>query len=127
TLPEVNEVQIVYPTTRVGLLGLFGPISIRQTRTVTVGDALRAVYDFFQAPLAEEQAAHVQRTSPDVWKTWVDAFRRRCHEVPHALPVAEWRRGMRRVDCLGQKVMHWGAWTTHDVPERTWQINLGLV
>ncbi|KAH9848715.1 hypothetical protein C2E23DRAFT_691853, partial [Lenzites betulinus] len=127
TSPAVQEVKLVYPTTPAGLLGLFGPIDICQTRTVTIGDALRAVYDFFQTPLLDAEAKHVERTRPDVWKRCEDAFKRRVEMVPHALPAAEWRRGMRRVDCLGEQVKFWGAWATMNIPGATWQINLGLV
>lgn len=125
TNPEVREVQISY--TIWGSPNLFGPIHIRQTRTVTVGDALERIYEFFQTPLRADEVAPIRRARPEVWKTWVEAFRRRCHQAPHiAIPDVEWGQGMRRVDCFGEKVNYWGAWNTHN-PDRSWQINLGLV
>ncbi|EIW54798.1 uncharacterized protein TRAVEDRAFT_84673, partial [Trametes versicolor FP-101664 SS1] len=125
TNPEVKEVQISY--TIWGSPNLFGPIHIRQTRTVTVGDALDRIYEFFQTPLRADEVEPVRTARPEVWKTWVEAFRRRCHQAPHiAIPDVEWGQGMRRVDCLGEKVNYWGSWNTHN-PDRSWQINLGLV
>ncbi|KAI0365808.1 hypothetical protein BV20DRAFT_953601 [Pilatotrama ljubarskyi] len=127
TMPEVKEVQIVYNANMPGLLNFFGPIHIRKEGMITIRDTLRAIYDFFQVPITQEQANYMERTYPDVWKDCVEAFRTRCTRSQHiAIPVTEWRQGVKRVDCLGDRVKYWGMWATHN-PDATWQLNLGLV
>ncbi|KAI0765871.1 hypothetical protein BD413DRAFT_455811, partial [Trametes elegans] len=129
TEPATHEVQIVYGTAMPGMENVFGPIHIRKPpgRAVTVGDMLRAVYEFFQTPLRQDEADALKARYPDMWHAWGEAFRTRCREAPHiAVPTAEWNQGMRRVDTLGERVKYWGLWTTHNASNNTWQLNLGL-
>ncbi|KAI0667252.1 hypothetical protein C8Q78DRAFT_982735 [Trametes maxima] len=126
TVPEVKEVQIVYQANMPGLLNYFGPIHLRLDRAVTFRDALRAIYDFFQVRLRTDEAEYFQRVLPEQWREWSRAFYLRCATAPHiAVRDAERNQGMRRVDCLGDRVKFWGLWITHN-PDRTWQIQLGL-
>ncbi|KAI0628612.1 hypothetical protein C8Q77DRAFT_1039204, partial [Trametes polyzona] len=123
TSPEVRSVDIAYKLRPLDLVNHFGPIRIRKDRAITIGDVLSKIYDFFQKPLREDQYAEVQRTHPDVWQSWTKAFTKRCRI--YAVPDVEWSKGMKRVDCLGERILWWGSWTTHNV-DGTWQITLRL-
>ncbi|KAI8974862.1 hypothetical protein BD414DRAFT_467928 [Trametes punicea] len=127
TYPAVKEVQIVHQQNMPELLSIFPPIHIRQTSTVTIGDVLRAIYDWFQTPISRYQADQLMRTHPLTWGRVEEAFRKRCVECEHiAIPLVEWRQGVKRVDLLTDQVRFWGMWVTHG-DDMTWKIHVGFV
>ncbi|KAI0690815.1 hypothetical protein C8T65DRAFT_671175 [Cerioporus squamosus] len=127
THPPVPRVHIAYSTNTVNLLNYWGPIVIDKGEggTVSIGDIIEGLYEYFQQPLLQHEAAVIERDFPDVWRQVTQAFRKRCRDH-YWIPEVEWARGMRRVDCLGERHMFWGMWVTHNA-NGTFQLNLGLV
>ncbi|KAI6094503.1 hypothetical protein F5141DRAFT_1015440 [Pisolithus sp. B1] len=107
---------------------LWGPIVIeRPERRVTVHDLLEGIYAFFQTHLTHAEVEHISFLGEDNYRLIVDAYRNRTTQRQlGALRNWEWREGMRRVDCLGDRRWWWGVWVTYNSDE-TWQLNLGLV
>ncbi|KAI6158320.1 hypothetical protein EDD17DRAFT_1012490 [Pisolithus thermaeus] len=113
----------------VGLINqLWGPIVIeRPGRRVTVRDLLEGIYAFFQTHLTRAEVERISSLGEDNYRLIVDAYRKRTTQRQlGALRNWEWREGMRRVDCLGDRRWWWGVWVTYNSDE-TWQLNLGLV
>lgn len=117
----------------VGLMSrLWGPIVIEGTRgnTVTIGDLLGGIHAFFQTPLTRAEVDHISSLGHDNYRLLVDAYRTRTTDprvrAGTGLSEWEWRQGLRRVDCLGDRRWWWGVWVTYN-SNGTWQLNLGLV
>jgi hypothetical protein len=64
---------------------------------MSLDDLLWELYDFFQTPLTASELR-----SPAVYQNAVRAMERRCAAVFD--PENEWARGLKRIDCLGQRV-----------------------
>ena len=127
THPPVPRVHIAYNTSVLGALNAWGPIVVDKGEkgVVSFGDVADAIYDFFQTPLTHVEAHELKTHFPALWADMCRAFRKRCEDVP-AIPEVTWRQGMRRVDCLGDRILFWGMWVTHN-PDRTFYLNLGLI
>ena len=126
THPPVPTVQIVTSATVLGGLNYWGPIVVDKTGSggrVLFGDIVQAIYDFFQRPLTQDEARVLERDVPAAWAEMTRAFTARCREHP-GLAEVEWKQGMRRVDCLGERYMFWGLWVSHNA-DGTFQLNLG--
>ncbi|KAH7920770.1 hypothetical protein BV22DRAFT_1107536 [Leucogyrophana mollusca] len=123
TLPGVKRLQIVCDTGHMS--NLWGPINVERSSKVKIRDVLDAIYEFFQSPLTGPEVSYLESLSRGNREHMEQAFRRRCRESP-GLPGFEWRQGLRRVDCLGDKTSFWGLWITF-LPDSTWYLNLGLI
>ncbi|RPD60226.1 hypothetical protein L226DRAFT_471623 [Lentinus tigrinus ALCF2SS1-7] len=110
------------------MLNYWGPIVVNKGEggTVFFEDVVDAVYEYFQQPLLPNEAAMIERDSPDAWRQMMTSFSKRCRDA-HGIADFEWRQGMRRVDCLGERHMWWGLWVTHNTANGTFQLNLGLI
>ncbi|KAH9888024.1 hypothetical protein C8Q73DRAFT_602753, partial [Cubamyces lactineus] len=107
TYPEVREawIRIGVPGVTPTLLNYCLPVNLRQSRAITLQDALQAVYDYLQKPVTQEQAAEFAREDAESWAQAQEACRRRCSEAPHiTIPSVEWRQGVKRVDLLKENV-----------------------
>lgn len=131
--PQLNE-QAIVPDTHVVYIALqasivqqlWGPIKILKQTTVTAGDILFAIYDYFQTPLTHAEVDFLSGLHPDNYPRLVDAWMARCNVTP-ALPGFEARQGLKRVDILGDRRCWWGCWVCVDQASGSWYLNLGLV
>ncbi|KAI6094508.1 hypothetical protein F5141DRAFT_1169871 [Pisolithus sp. B1] len=107
---------------------LWGPIVIeRPGRRVTVRDLLEGIYAFFQMHLTRAEVEHISSLGQGNYRLLMDAYTHRTTQRQlGVLRDWEWREGMRRVDCLGDRRWWWGVWVTYNSDE-TWHLNLGLV
>ncbi|KAI6120072.1 hypothetical protein EV401DRAFT_2209200 [Pisolithus croceorrhizus] len=107
---------------------LWGPIVIeRPGRRVTVRDLLEGIYAFFQTHLTRAEVEHISSLGQGNYRLLMDAYTHRTTQRQlGVLRDWEWREGMRRVDCLGNRRWWWGLWVTYNSDE-TWHLNLGLV
>ncbi|KAL4064730.1 hypothetical protein V8B97DRAFT_1300688 [Scleroderma yunnanense] len=117
----------------VGLMSrLWGPIVIEPARgnTVTIRDLLDGIHTFFQTPLTHAEVGHISTLGRDNYSLLVDAYRKRTTDprvgADTGLRDWEWRQGLKRVDCLGDRRWWWGVWVTYN-SNGTWNLNLGLV
>ena len=117
----------------VGLMNrLWGPIVIEPARgnTITIRDFLDGIHTFFQMPLSRAEVDHISSLGRDNYSLLVEAYKRRTTDqrvgAGTGLRDWEWRQGLRRVDCLGDRRWWWGVWVTYN-SNGTWQLNLGLV
>ncbi|TFK87550.1 hypothetical protein K466DRAFT_467918, partial [Polyporus arcularius HHB13444] len=103
----------------------WGPIVIDKGENgkVSFGDIIEGLFEYFQQPLLPHEADVIERDFPDVWRRVKLAFEQRCRKH-HGIPQVEWARGIRRVDCLGERHMFWGMWVTHNA-NGTFHLNLG--
>ncbi|KAG6328873.1 hypothetical protein ID866_10216 [Astraeus odoratus] len=129
TAPSFNRILVLCD---VGMMNhLWGPIVVEPERgeTVTVRDLLDGIYAFFQIPLTRAEVEHISSLGTDNYHRLVDAYRKRTTENQprvRGLREWEWRQGLRRVDCLGDRKWWWGTWVTYN-SNGTWHLNLGLV
>ncbi|KAI0754154.1 hypothetical protein C8Q80DRAFT_1137202 [Daedaleopsis nitida] len=129
--PSTRAVRIAYNSATLAQVAFWDRIAIDKgagAGRVSIGDALDAIYAFFQQPLTPNEAWHIEHDlPPEVWADVKAAFTRRCREHP-GLPEYEWRQGVRRVDCLGERVMFGAMWITHSADEPgAYMLNLGTV
>ncbi|KAI6011122.1 hypothetical protein EDC04DRAFT_781420 [Pisolithus marmoratus] len=113
----------------IGLISqLWGPIVIeRPGGRVTIRDLLEGIYAFFQTHLTHAEVERISSLGQDNYRSLVDAYRRRTTQRQlGVLRDREWREGLRRVDCLGDRRWWWGAWVTYN-SDGTWQLHLGLM
>ncbi|KAI6140982.1 hypothetical protein BKA82DRAFT_2655150, partial [Pisolithus tinctorius] len=125
TLPPSDRIIVLCD---VGSMSQFwGPVVIeRPGGRVTIRDLLKGIYAFFQTRLTRAEVEHISSLGPNNYGLLVDAYQRRTTQRHlGVLRDWEWREGMRRVDCLGDRTWWWGVWVTYNSNGR-WQLNLGL-
>ena len=127
THPPTSRLTIAYNTAVPGLLNYWGPISVDKGEggTVTVGDVLDAVFDFFQVPLTYAEWQELKRTHAAEFSVMTRAFVKRCREYP-AIPEKIYEEGMKRIDALTDRYKWWGMWVQWN-PDGSWYLNLGTV
>ncbi|KAH7908530.1 hypothetical protein BJ138DRAFT_1103428 [Hygrophoropsis aurantiaca] len=124
THPPVKKILIVCD---IGFMSRFwGPISVERSSDLKVWDVLTAIHDFFQTPLTLAEVQTIEGLSWGNGERLRQAFRKRVYENNSGLSEYQWRQGLRRVDCLGDKKIFWGLWPTFN-PDSTWHLNLGLI
>ncbi|EJF56778.1 hypothetical protein DICSQDRAFT_40140, partial [Dichomitus squalens LYAD-421 SS1] len=103
----------------------WGPIVVDKGEggTVTVGDILDAVFDFFQVPLTYAEGYELPREHSAEFSRMSLAFHKRCRDYP-AIPEKTYEGGMLRVDALTDRYKWWGMWVQWN-PDGSWYLNLG--
>ncbi|CCM05841.1 uncharacterized protein FIBRA_08077 [Fibroporia radiculosa] len=104
---------------------LWGPIIIEKGQTITVGDILEGIYDYFQTLLTEEEVQYISSLDPNNYEAMSAACYQRSMRS-YSLPGYELSQGLKRADCFGGGTTFWGLWIAYNC-DNTWQMNLGLV
>ncbi|KAF7790839.1 hypothetical protein EIP86_001796 [Pleurotus ostreatoroseus] len=103
----------------------WGPIVVRNSKSVTFLDVLAAIYEYWQTPLTEKDVHNLQKSDPQNYRLMVDAYFQRCKRSPS---IREWEmsQGLRRVDLFGDNRKWWGLWLSYG-GNGTWYANLGTI
>ncbi|CDO71041.1 hypothetical protein BN946_scf184844.g45 [Trametes cinnabarina] len=127
TKEKVTEAQIHINHNMLELLRHTPHVHIQQSTPITVKDVLCAIYDWLQELVRPPERDRLKERYPQLWSMAEEAFRRRCLTCPHiAIPAAEWRKGMKRVDLLTDLVMWSGMYVVHTEDSR-WFLRVSLL
>ena len=107
----------------------WGHVEVRASRPkgVSVWDVFNGVYEYFQKRVSRRELDRMKEMLGDeeLEVKMADAFYQRILVTP-ALPGYELKKGLRRVDCLGDACFFWGLYVSYN-DDNSWQLNLGLV
>lgn len=132
-IPKFQDMATQPPSTKIFVTcdvgysaSMWGPIVVEEEngRFLTVHDVLNAIYNYFQKPLTNEEVERIASFGPQNMQNLQTACYKRCRSRPD-LPNWGQSGGFRRIDCLGDKTVFWGLWSTYNT-DGTWQMNLGL-
>ncbi|EIN07699.1 hypothetical protein PUNSTDRAFT_45223 [Punctularia strigosozonata HHB-11173 SS5] len=147
SLGKMENEQVVWPKTEtVHITTWFtgrtdwGPIVARNSKGVTVGNLLWAIYTYFQEKitsvaysimLSQEDLDTLDRhVGPDARTTIQAAMVERCCRAESGgLPEYEWAQGIRRVDCLsvaGGRIW-WGVYLNLNTSPGRWYLHLSTL
>jgi hypothetical protein len=127
THPAVDRLEVVC---HVGVAEmLWGHIEVHASRSkgVTVWDVFNGIFEYFQKRVGRRELDRMKEMLGDekLEEKMADAFYQRILVTP-ALPGYELKKGLKRVDCLGDACFFWGLYVSYN-DDNTWQLNLGLV
>lgn len=123
TTPGFETILVVC---NIGMMAeLWGAIAITRKKSLSIEDLFHEIYNFFQIPLSPPEVERICAAKPDNMQSLQAAFGKRIAAQPGATHN-EWRMGLKRVDCLGDRRWWWGVWITYNW-NKTWQLNLGLI
>lgn len=112
--PSFKEHATWPPTTRMVItcdsvmMRMWGAVLAENSRGVTMGDVLWAIYRYWRTPLTNHEFNELLRYNPLFYSKITDAFAKRCRRAS-GLAAVERSRGLRRIDLLGDRKMWWGA------------------
>jgi hypothetical protein len=127
THPAVDRLEVVC---QVGVAEkLWGHIEVHASRSkgVTVWDVFNGIFEYFQKRVGRRELDRMKEMLGDekLEEKMADAFYQRVLVTP-ALPGYELKKGLKRIDCLGDACFFWGLYVSYN-DDNTWQLNLGLV
>jgi hypothetical protein len=127
TYPSVDRLVVVC---QVGVAqNLWGHIDVRASgpKGVTVWDVFNSIFGYFQKRVGRRELDRMKEMAGDeqLEEKMAGAFYQRVLITP-ALPGYELKKGLKRVDCLGDASFFWGLYVSYN-DDNTWQLNLGLV
>jgi hypothetical protein len=95
----------------------WGPISIKTEKEVTVGDVMKAIYDYFQEPLTNDDKK-ILKENPRNEECMQDSRKKRAKEcfIVEKLGLSDCYR---RIDTLGGQRMFSGLVWGHMAPDST--------
>ena len=127
THPAVDRLMVVC---QVGVAQeLWGHINVNASGPggVTVWDVFSGIFEYFQKRVGRRELDRMKRMTGDeqLEEKMAGAFYQRILVTP-ALPGYELKKGLKRVDCLGDACFFWGLYVSYN-DDNSWQLNLGLV
>ncbi|THH09671.1 hypothetical protein EW145_g1846 [Phellinidium pouzarii] len=122
THPSAKYLHVHLP----GMRSSWGPVVVKNTSGISVGDVFNAVWAYLQTPIslndvgtiiASRGMHHYEKTKYAMW--------RRCWSSAALYDYAA-SQGIKRVDLLEGTSVYWGFWLAYN-PDGTWYLTMGFL